>query len=52
MMHDVDDDAERESLGNLLLAGGGSVEIEALDERHVVALIDPSDLDTLPETVQ
>lgn len=48
ILHDVEDDDERESLGNLLLAGGDSVELEWISETLAVALIGPSDLENPP----
>lgn len=48
VLHDTDEDAQRESLGELLLAGGEGVELEWLDERLAVVLIDPADLENSP----
>jgi hypothetical protein len=45
VLHDVDDDASREALGGLLLAGGAGVEIQWLDPTRAVALIGPCDLE-------
>jgi len=52
VMCDIDDDAQRESLGGLLLAGGAGVELQWLSERLAVAMIVPADLALDPETVQ
>ncbi len=48
VMHNIDDDAQRESLGKLLLAGGKNVEIQWLSERLAVAMIVPADLQNPP----
>lgn len=45
VMHDIDDDSQRDALGELLLAGGEGVEVEWIDERRAVALIVPADLE-------
>jgi hypothetical protein len=48
VIHDTDDDAQRESLGKLLLAGGKDVEVEWIDPSRAVALIVPRDLENSP----
>ncbi len=52
VMCDTSDDAQRESLGELLLAGGAGVEIQWLSERLAVAFIGPSDLENSSEPLQ
>jgi hypothetical protein len=48
VIHDIADDATRDLLGGLLLAAGKNVEVQWLDERRVVALIAPADLENPP----
>jgi len=45
ILHDTDNDQQRESLGKLLLAAGKDVEIQWLSERLAVAMIGPADLE-------
>ncbi len=49
VMHNIDDDAQRESLGQLLLAAGKDVEVQWLSERLAVAMLGPCDLENFPE---
>jgi hypothetical protein len=48
VIHDTADEAARDLLGGLLLAGGAGVELQELDSRRVVALIAPADLENPP----
>jgi hypothetical protein len=52
VMHNIDDDSQRESLGELLLAVGKDVEIQWLSERLAVAMIGPEDLENFSEPLQ
>ncbi len=52
VIHDIADEAARDSLGTLLLVAGKAVEVEWLDGRRVVALIGPCDLASEAETVE
>jgi hypothetical protein len=52
VMCDTSDDAQRESLGELLLAGGAGVEIQWIAPSLAVVLIGPCDLALDPETVE
>jgi hypothetical protein len=52
VLHDIADEAARDSLGTLLLVAGKAVELERLDGRRVVALIGPCDLAPEAETVE
>jgi hypothetical protein len=45
VIHDTADEDSRDLLGGLLLAGGKNVELQWIDERRVVALIVPRDLE-------
>jgi len=45
VMCDTSDDSQRESLGELLLAGGKNVEIQWIDPTRAVAFIGPADLE-------
>ncbi len=48
VLHDIADEAARDSLGRLLLVAGKGVEVQWLDELRVVALIAPEDLENSP----
>jgi predicted alpha/beta hydrolase family esterase len=48
VIHDLAVPHARDSLAGLLLVAGERVEIEELDNLHVVALIDPQDLQNPP----
>jgi hypothetical protein len=52
VLHDIADEAARDSLGTLLLVAGKGVEVQWLDGRRVVALIGPCDLALDPEKVE
>jgi hypothetical protein len=52
VVHDTDDEASRDALGELLLAGGEGVEVQWLDPSRAVAMIVPSDLALDPEQVE
>lgn len=49
VIHDTDDDSQRDALGKLLLAGGKTVELQWLDPSRAVALIVPQDLENSPK---
>ncbi len=49
VMHDIDDDSQRDALGKLLLAAGDGVEIQWIDPSRAVAMIVPADLENSPE---
>jgi hypothetical protein len=46
--HNTDDEDSRDSLGQLLLAGGRSVEIQWIGPSRAVAFIGPEDLRNPP----
>ncbi len=48
-MHDLAVPHARDSLAGLLQVAGERVEIQELDNLHVVALIDPQDLENSPK---
>lgn len=49
VMHDLAVPHARDSLAGLLRVAGARVEIEELDSLHVVAFIDPEDLENSPK---